>query len=595
MPLHPQRTSPTAPATEPANTAASAFAPDAPPFADLAATGLSRTQLDDLLDRHDRFTRPRLAALWDYYRNPARNPAAAPRDRRLAQERGLPFRLTGVHDPAQHAASRPISADDRAWSRKEIVIENDIAWRIHAMVDFLFGQPVFVRSTDPDPAVRAAVDAALDAVWSASGGVALLQDLALLGNVFGYADLLVRSAARPLGDVGDPSGRERGEETTTPRDAAGATTTRATADGPAHARPDQPGVPDPASIRSAAPLAVRVELIEPSRGVALPAPDDFRSIAAYVLRCPRTTAAPRSAARPSPSARFTAWRRTLLGLPPAHADTDTAHSAAPHDDPAPDLEVIGPAHRRRYRAGPDGRYRLIDAAPSLADPRRADPQPPVVHIQNLSQPFEYDGLSEVEPLIPLQDELNTRLSDRASRVTMQSFRLYLAKGIDNLHTLPISPGTIWSTDNPDAQITPFGGDNDAPSEEAHIEQIREALDKQSGVPPLASGVVRARVGNLSSESALRLTLTGLLTKTARKRVTYGQGILRASRLILEALDALGILPTTPGQRGLRVDWPDPLPRDTAQILADARARAELPPQRTGSDETLAPTPVATTT
>src|SRR5207249_2017670 len=48
---------------------------------------------------------------------------------------------------------------------------------------------------------------------------------------------------------------------------------------------------------------------------------------------------------------------------------------------------------------------------------------PLVHIQNTALPFEYGGASDVEPLIPLQDELNTRLSDRASRITMQSFKM----------------------------------------------------------------------------------------------------------------------------------------------------------------------------
>ena len=117
----------------------------------------------------------------------------------------------------------------------------------------------------------------------------------------------------------------------------------------------------------------------------------------------------------------------------------------------------------------------------------------------MSQPFTFAGLSEVEPLVPLQDELNTRLSDRASRVTMSSFRMYLAKGLDSADRLPVAPGTIWSTDNTEAQVTSFGGDSGTPSEDRHIDEIREAMDKQSGVPPLAAGVVRAKVGNLSSQ------------------------------------------------------------------------------------------------
>src|SRR5690606_4574016 len=121
---------------------------------------------------------------------------------------------------------------------------------------------------------------------------------------------------------------------------------------------------------------------------------------------------------------------------------------------------------------------------------------PVVHVQNVAQPYRYEGLSEVEPLIPLQDELNARLSDRASRVTMQSFKMYLVKGIEGFDAMPVGPGQIWCTENAQASIEAFGADASSPSEESHIKEIRDALDKTSGVPPLATGVVQGRVGNL---------------------------------------------------------------------------------------------------
>ena len=57
------------------------------------------------------------------------------------------------------------------------------------------------------------------------------------------------------------------------------------------------------------------------------------------------------------------------------------------------------------------------------------------------------GMGDVEPLIGLQDELNTRLSDRANRVTMTSFQMYLGKGIDDFVKRPIGPGQMWATDN----------------------------------------------------------------------------------------------------------------------------------------------------
>ena len=109
----------------------------------------------------------------------------------------------------------------------------------------------------------------------------------------------------------------------------------------------------------------------------------------------------------------------------------------------------------------------------------------------------------------------------------------------------------------------------------HIEEIREALDKVAGIPPIASGVVRARIGNLSSANALRVTLMGVLAKTARKRVTYGQGMARVCGLVLRALDAAGVLATAEGERGVRLSWPDPLPTDQRDEVAAAKGKLEI--------------------
>lgn len=250
---------------------------------------------------------------------------------------------------------------------------------------------------------------------------------------------------------------------------------------------------------------------------------------------------------------------------PSHAGDDPLrHAGSPRGEEY--TEIFTPRERVLVRGG-----RLIEAEPLESFEGRI----PVVHIQNMAQPFAFEGLSEVEPLIPLQDELNTRLSDRANRVTMQSFKMYLAKGIENFDQRAVAPGQIWSTSSPDASIAEFGGDADSPSEESHIREVREALDKISAVPPLASGVVRAKIGNLTSANALRITLMGLLSKTARKRVTYGGGIARTSALVLAALDHAGILRTDPSQRGVRLWWPDPLPEDMTERVRAAEAKARL--------------------
>ncbi|MHC5076388.1 MAG: phage portal protein, partial [Planctomycetota bacterium] len=200
---------------------------------------------------------------------------------------------------------------------------------------------------------------------------------------------------------------------------------------------------------------------------------------------------------------------------------------------------------------------------------------PVVHIQNGAQPYYYEGLSDVEPLMVLQDELNTRLSDRSNRITFQSFKMYLGKGIEGFEDRPVSPGRMWYTDNTEASIEEFGGDGVCPSENLHISEVREALDKTSSVTPLAAGILRGKVGNLTSAVALRLTLMGMLSKTERKRHTYGEGIKKICRMVLEMLDISGVYKSENKDREVEIIFPSPLPENMTEKLKEAKIKMEL--------------------
>ena len=494
---------------------------------DRLGTGANVVGLDEalirlVLDEHER-AKPRLEELWAYFRNPTEPVGASGLSRRRqAQERGLPTRLTGT--------APELVLDDRLRPRREIVIENDIAWRVQAMVDFMFGRPVRVLSTAPDEGLRREIERAVDAVWEASGGIALLQDAALLGHVYGHVDLVVRI---------DEEALTRG------------------------------AFEDPAELAAA---AMRIEPVDPRRGVPILDAEDYRELEGYLIHFGRrlnvVRGAEDDAERSSRIARlFGRERATRRGI--MHA-TDTV------------TEVFTPGAWARLV---DGRVAQTRTSSLLPD------RVPVVHIQNMSQPFRYSGISEVEQLVPLQDELNTRLSDRASRVTMQSFKMYLAKGLDGFEKVPVGPGAVGSTDNQEASIEAFGGDAASPSEESHINEVREALDKISGVPPLAGGVVRAKIGNLSSANALRITLMSLIAKTERKRVSYGRGIESVSRMIVDALDAGGVLRTSSRDRGLRLVWPDVVPVDTEQSVETARGKIEVgvPAERVLSELGYAPT------
>lgn len=545
------------------------------------------TTIADQLDHLFHVEQPRMARLWTYYRNPLRPRGAGEHDcdrpYRQGQEDGLPARLTG-----RRADGSPLEST----SRKEIVIENDIAWRIDTQVDYLFGKPIVIESAAADPDRRRVIAQLLRHIFASNGGIAFLQQLALLGSVYGYVDVLVKydvdAANSPLDppgcalrQLGDPPAMNTDptDGAATPSPASSDTSTedapsqrpapRAEDDPSAAVSPPTPPIDDPADAGAStdshdAALAriarsIRFEIVEPARALPLLCPDDYRVLDAYAQAYdrPRPTAANRQSLPSADRGRFLARvARSLFTTRPG--------IAASHEDRVQVVDLITPTHWMRYEDG-----RLASRG------RNALGIIPLVHIQNLALPFQYAGSSDVEPLIPLQDELNTRLSDRASRITMQSFKMYLGKGIDKFLTMPAAPGRMWLTENEDAEIVEFGGDSSAPSEDAHITDIREAMDKSSGVTPIAAGAIKGRIGRLTSAAALRITLLALLAKTERKRTTYGGALAQMVNLALAWLDRAGVFPTHPEERRIEIHWPSPLPEDESDRLDQARQKSEL--------------------
>lgn len=419
------------------------------------------------------------------------------------------------------------------------MIENDIAWRIHTLVDFMFPSPPRLVSMARDAAKRREIEAvlaaALDAGADGESGPSLWQSAAVLGSVYGHVDFLV--SIEPESSIPSKSGASSGGSAF---------------DGPAGALASEPSLDETLHrVRS----SMVIETVEAPRAIALLNERDYRVIDAYILHWSQPTNEVEREGLLSRISRAVGWR----AKPGDSGSLDAGRRGS-----RTITQIFSADRIQRYE---DGRL-VLDQHNRLGCV-------PVVHVQNLPQPLCWEGLSDVEPLIPLQDELNTRLSDRANRVTMQSFRMWLGKGIENFGERPVGPGQMWMTDNLDASIEAFGGDADSPSERQHIQELREAMDKASGVTPAAAGHINAKVGNLTSENALRISLMGTLAKIKRKRLTCGAGIARLCELILHALDVHGVYRSEPADRHVEVAWSDPLPIDETRRLNDALIKLQL--------------------
>lgn len=491
------------------------------------SNSLSETFVEWLVDEQWSDIVNHFGRFWDYYQNQMqelsevtveRNGSA--RDYVQAQERGLPSRITGV----EHSYSGGVLTGRAVKNiqRKEVVIENDISWRINAMVDFLFGKGVSFVSKAPEVQKRREIEKILKAVFSANGDVGFFQDMAVLGSVYGFVDCVVRPGQEVLHRILPTNGADKKSG-------------------------GLGGSSQNSSFETILQTAsnIGLELIEAPRALPVLDENDYRKIDHYIQHFYQQKNAI------AEGGGF--LRRLLNSRTKSHSREQIAVT-----------EIIGPDVWQRYENK--------ELAGEGINPLGVVP---VVHIQNIAQPYYYEGISDVEQLIGLQDELNTRLSDRANRITLQSFKMYLAKGIEGFDDKPVSPGRMWSTDNIDASIEQFGGDSSTPSENLHISEIREAMDKVSGVTPVVAGVLKNKIGNLTSGVALKMTFMGMLSRTSRKQFTYGQGIGRIGQLILQLLDVCGIYGTAPSDRQIEVLFPSPLPENEMEKLQEAQLKKEL--------------------
>ncbi len=471
------------------------------------------------------------AKLWEYYANRMESGSSREPGHELgrcylqAQEYGLPARITGL----VHSTNAGVFGAKRIGDvqRKEVVIENDIAWRINATVDFLFGKPVSFVSKSPDEPKRAEIESILKAVFAANGGIGFFQDMAVLGSVYGFVDCLVRPGEKISNlrfSISDSS--------------------IANCQSSIH------------NFNDVLQLAqtIGLELIEAPRALPVLEEDDYKKIRYYVQHFYQK--------KNALSGKNSFLSRLLAGLSqgrrsPALARRNSRQVVAV-------TEITSATGWQRY-----------EDKELVAEGELPWGFLPVVHIQNIAQPYYYEGLSDVEPLIPLQDELNTRLSDRANRITFQTFKMYLGKGIEGFEDRPISPGRMWYTDNPDAAIEEFGGDAATPSEDMHIAEIREAMDKGSGVTPVVAGVLKNKLGNLTSAVALRLTFMGMLSKTERKRFTYSEGLKKIAQMVLDILDKANIYKIGRADREIDIIFPSPLPENMMEKLKEAQIKKEL--------------------
>ncbi len=204
---------------------------------------------------------------------------------------------------------------------------------------------------------------------------------------------------------------------------------------------------------------------------------------------------------------------------------------------------------------------------------RREPNPyggliPFVHIPNLQPPNSAWGVSDLRDVIPLNREINARLSDQSDSIRYHADPPVIFRGVQEHSDLAVGSGTVWDIPaDADVQLLEWRGQ--PPSVQAHVELLFRALYEVAETPRTSFG----DSGRLLSGVALETELRPLIMRTLRKRVFWEVGLRRRSALILALAARFGLYQGVEARRrpsasrppipDTRVIWPPLVPRDDA--------------------------------
>jgi hypothetical protein len=321
------------------------------------------------------------------------------------------------------------------------------------------------------------------------------------------------------------------------------------------------------------PLArrIRVVNVDPFCFFARWAPDDPGTLlqveVAYTLGADELPEGARSQEKESPPG---SWLPHYRGAPDPHAAPGSSVDVTERWT-ADELTLI--VGERVARRGPNP-YGFI----------------PFVHVPNMQPPNQFWGVSDLADVIPINRELNERISDQADTIRYHANPPVIFRGVTDHTDLAVGPGTVW--DIPvDADVKLLEWQGQAPAVQAHIEQVFRALYEVSETPRTAFG----DSGRLLSGVALETELRPIIQRTLRRRAFWNRALRQRNRMILQLAEQHGLDGARPGMFApyrSRVVWPPMVPQDDAQDVRNniALVAAGLRSHRTAMDLLGAETP-----
>jgi hypothetical protein len=196
---------------------------------------------------------------------------------------------------------------------------------------------------------------------------------------------------------------------------------------------------------------------------------------------------------------------------------------------------------------------------------------PFVHVPNLPLANESWGQSDLVDVMPINREIDERVSDAADVIRFHADPPIVFRGVTEHADLAIGPGTVWDIpSDADVKLLEWHGQPIAVGE--HIDRLYRTLYEVAETPRTSFG----DSGRALSGVALETELRPIVQRTLRKRAWWTRALRRRSELVLSLARQFGVgnrlgvgnSGAPAGLAGLerhriRVLWPPMLPQDDA--------------------------------
>lgn len=188
---------------------------------------------------------------------------------------------------------------------------------------------------------------------------------------------------------------------------------------------------------------------------------------------------------------------------------------------------------------------------------------PFVQIKNFPIAGRTRGAGDIDNIIPLNVELNTKKSDVSEIIDYHSAPITLVYGA-KIGNLEKGANKVWGGLPKDAKVENLALQGDLVASSAYIKDVKTSMCEIAGIPETVLGGAAA-ISNTSGVALQYMNLP-LIERTKIKRSLTSEGLSRVNKMVLFLAIHHGLI-TKPGDISMcdfvsnKVDLPDTLPKD----------------------------------